>query len=111
MSVVVRDRAGAYADGAARGAPDAIQVADRWHLLRNGSDALRAVLDQHHRDLREAARTATQPASRPAAEDIPEPAMPAERPMRATERRSQAAQERRDACFAEAARLREQVLC
>jgi transposase len=36
--------------------------------------------------------------------------MPAERPMRATERRSQAAQERRDARFAEAARLREQGL-
>ena len=58
VSAVVRDRAGAYAEGAARGAPDAIQVADRWHLLRNSSDALRTVLDQHHRDLRAAARTA-----------------------------------------------------
>ena len=61
VSAVVRDRAGAYAEGAARGAPDAIQVADRFHLLRNSSDALRTVLDQHHRDLRAAARTAAQP--------------------------------------------------
>jgi transposase len=110
VSVVVRDRAGAYADGAA---PDAIQVADRFHLLRNGSDALRTVLDQHHRDLRAAARAAQPPEppvpDEPAGPDPTAPPEP-ERPMRAAERRSRAAQERRDARFAEVARLRGQGL-
>jgi len=112
VSVVVRDRAGAYADGAARGAPDAKQTADRWHLLRNGSEALRTVLEHHHRDLRQAARTAALPMASPAPEDsmVLEPtAVPEPEPrLRTSEWRSRAAQARRDARFAEAARLREQ---
>lgn len=85
VSVVVRDRAGAYADGARHGAPAATQVADRWHVLRHSSEALRRVLDQHHRDLREAARTAAPPSEIPAPEETPvrEPSVPTEpeRPM------------------------------
>lgn len=56
VAIVARDRAGAYADGIRRGAPEAVQVADRWHLLRNASDALLWVLERHRGALARVAR-------------------------------------------------------
>jgi transposase len=47
IKIISRDRAGAYAEGATQGAPDAIQVADRWHILKNLGEALSRLFAVH----------------------------------------------------------------
>jgi transposase len=44
VTIWVRDRADAYALAGRQAAPDALQVADRFHLVRNVSDALKVLL-------------------------------------------------------------------
>ena len=51
ITIISRDRAGAYAEGATNGAPGAVQVADRFHLLVNLREALQRLLDRHHATL------------------------------------------------------------
>jgi DNA-binding NarL/FixJ family response regulator len=54
VEILTRDRAPDYADGATRGAPQAIQVADRFHLLTNLRETVQRLLDRHQAVLRNA---------------------------------------------------------
>jgi hypothetical protein len=53
IEVVARDRSTEYARAAALGAPKAVQVADRWHLLSNVRDMLERWLARAHARLRD----------------------------------------------------------
>lgn len=46
IEIAVRDRASSYADALRNAAPEVIQVADRFHLVRNVSAALKEVVDR-----------------------------------------------------------------
>jgi transposase len=56
VEIVARDRAGVYGDGVREGAPEAVHVLDRWHLLRNLSEAVQIIVGRHHAAIRKAAR-------------------------------------------------------
>lgn len=68
VQVVSRDRADCYAHGATAGAPEAVQVVDRWHLLKNLREALKRSTERFPREIQQAAHEVSPSPS------VPEPA-------------------------------------
>ncbi|WP_345894364.1 transposase [Lichenifustis flavocetrariae] len=54
IEIVCRDRGGGYREAATKGAPQALQIADRWHLLENASAAFLDIIRRHMHHLRRA---------------------------------------------------------
>jgi transposase len=59
--VICRDRASAYSKAIKHGAPDAQEVADRWHLLKNLSQAVESICRQHRACLQKHAESTAEP--------------------------------------------------
>jgi len=59
IAVISRDRGGGYREAAARALPKAAQVADRWHLMENASDAFLEAVQQSMREIRKAVGATT----------------------------------------------------
>jgi transposase len=76
VEIVTRDRSRAYAEGITGGAPSALQVADRFHILKNLSEALERLLTRHHQFVRAAVQPAAA-SSQPLPLAQPEAGLPA----------------------------------
>lgn len=121
IEVISRDRSESYAEAARLGAPTAMQVADRFHLVKNLGDAVQRLLSQHANQLRDVAREMLNPATVTAGAGAPAGSGLAAAPvntaedqsafnvsaMAADERESVASRERRRDRYAQVIELRQ----
>ena len=69
--VISRDRSERYAVGGRQGAPDAVHVADRWHLLSNWREATERVFDRYRGRIKQVTLPKLEPEDKPAAAVLP----------------------------------------
>ena len=88
IEVITRDRSSAYANAASSGAPQAKQVADRWHLLKNFREASERLLDQRRKTVQKHLKSKPFPAAElelPTFQDVSVPDEPTVSPHSARE--------------------------
>ena len=74
VAIVSRDRSSVYAHAISRACPDAIQVADRWHLLKNLGENTTQFLDRQRSLIRKTAQEVFEQTKPEAAAELPEKA-------------------------------------
>lgn len=93
VEIISRDRADCYINGATEGAPEAIQVADRFHLVKNLRKSLARLIDRHEKTVRsgfeQLSRDNSDPEPIQQTTHIEADRLPPTRPSLATEKRQQ----------------------
>ena len=71
VKLISRDRAGEYATGARKGAPEAVQVADRFHVQKNLGEVVEKIFHRHREALQQIVVASTAPSSTSVSVPIP----------------------------------------
>ena len=108
VEVIARDRGAGYADGGRRGAPGAVHVADRWHLLENCSAAVLEAVKRNMPALRAAAKPASSAPAAAATTVVPVADPDAPPPMTSAQRLQWQGWQRRVQVHGEVMRLHQQ---
>lgn len=111
VEIISRDRWAAYAEAATEAAPNAKQVADRWHLLKNLREAVERLFERKYTAVKEAigaaaaANKAAMPIPTPRPDATAPPPNPTPSPPSARQEARQAKRRRRVERYKRARRL------